>query len=761
MINNSIEKIKNGTDIELFFDYVIENLYKSGPISTSLLEIITYLKIFQSERFKDFEDDILELMGVFYKNANSNSLSTQIFRIYQEYIRETFGRPYTPLQANIIKKIHENQIFSFSAPTSTGKSFTFRYLVKNAQKDVVIIVPSRALINEYYDRINSIITDKTVNVLTFVEKINIKHTKRNIFIITPERCREIFKQKQSFEIELVLFDEAQLSNENSPRGLYFDSIVRRMANAYPEAKFVFAHPFIENPEAQIEKNKFVIESQDATTYKQKNVGQIFVAHEDNDFCFFGIDKSIMGMTKVPVEFDPIKKSIENSGSVLVYTIKASIYSREVFRVFDKYIALCSKITDEAAIDLINEIKKFIGASNGENTEYISKMIEMLKVGVVVHHGSMPLRARYLLERFTQLGHCKICFATSTLEQGINMPFEVVYVNTFEESEPLGIKNLIGRAGRSTSKGVFDYGYVVVKSSNMSSLRRVMNKSEIIDNVSNLDKDDNNEDYKEFTNAEVGRLNDVGINKIVEQILGILFSGGTLMPLEQIRDDVREQKDLYDGFERLYEQYLGGRKLEDGEKYVLDTAIKIMLWQIHQKNFKIICNYRYAYATEKKQRRALENAIKNPDNIDLYKRKLNSLPAHFFTGYSDLQNKSLKVYSLFGYAKASDIDYDRIVFDTYDFLDKLIGFKLSDIYYAVFYQYFLRNGSELSLKMAKYVKYGTDDEQEIWMLKYGFTFEDMEWLKPCVDKIDENEIVFNKMIENLSLLQNEIISRYIH
>ena len=32
---------------------------------------------------------------------------------------------------------------------------------------------------------------------------------------------------------------------------------------------------------------------------------------------------------------------------------------------------------------------------------------------------------------------------------------------------------------------------------------------------------------------------------------------------------------------------------------------------------------------------------------------------------------------------------------------------------------------LSLKMANFVKYGTDNEKEIWLLKYGFSFEDIE------------------------------------
>ena len=55
-------------------------------------------------------------------------------------------------------------------------------------------------------------------VLTFVDNINIEKTKRRIFILTPERSQELFKYKNIFQIELFLFDEAQITDEQM-RGL--------------------------------------------------------------------------------------------------------------------------------------------------------------------------------------------------------------------------------------------------------------------------------------------------------------------------------------------------------------------------------------------------------------------------------------------------------------------------------------------------------------------------------------------------------------
>ncbi len=98
--------------------------------------------------------------------------------------------------------------------------------------------------------------------------------------------------------------------------------------------------------------------------------------------------------------------------------------------------------------------------------------------------------------------------------------------------------------------------------------------------------------------------------------------------------------------------------------------------------------------------------------------------------------------------------------TYDFLDKLIGFKLSDLFYAIFHQHFIAYQDERAERLAKLIKYGTEDLIEIWMLRYGLSFEEIEWLKLCVDSIDQEEIIFNESIENLSDAQKSSVSKFL-
>lgn len=115
-----------------------------------------------------------------------------------ESIANHFGQTYTPVQTKILNNTDENKIFSFSAPTSTGKSHVLFSIIKESEHDVVVVVPSRALINEYYTRLCEEIQDKSINILTFVDKINTSRCRRNIFVLTPERCKDLFRFKDQF-----------------------------------------------------------------------------------------------------------------------------------------------------------------------------------------------------------------------------------------------------------------------------------------------------------------------------------------------------------------------------------------------------------------------------------------------------------------------------------------------------------------------------------------------------------------------------------
>ncbi len=768
---NRIKDIISGQGLEEMLKETIDNIYVNGPISISDMETLSYIKCYHPELFVRYKRSVLLATGVFYKpiKGDSESLKDLVLSDYRDCIRDTFNDDYTPMQADLLHSIRDHKVFSFSAPTSTGKSHVFRQLISDSQHDVVVVVPSRALINEYYLRLIEAITDKQINILTYVDLINRSHAIRNVFIVTPERCSALFHLANQLNVELFLFDEAQLGDEESVRGLRYDGLVRRAQKHFPNAKYIFSHPFISNPEAQITKNNLPVEYSGSKAYKYKNIGQMFLLYsvKDNKYYHFGIDTQQMGRYKEDCYFDPVQKTIHSGGSVLIYMSKNKVANYSFLKEYDRYVKMCPDIKDDLVDGIIEELKQYTGGTTTDNSDFYSQFISLLRKGIVIHHGSMPLRTRAMVEKFVNNHLCRLCFSTSTLEQGINMPFDVVVLDRFENSKPLAIKNLIGRAGRSSDDDVFDVGFVVVTSpSNMSNLRQILLSDNLIKGRSSLDihdaLDDDFHDYKEAINN--GTMDDrfnlppVIINRLVEgdgsdeirAVLEIVFdANGQLISREVYQ---QRRNEVIRRIRNVYQRYLG-RILVEGEKNVFDTAINLMMLRLlYHPTFKQLCRMRYIYASKAVTRRQLRQQNMRTDH----------LKCNYVTGYSEIPNRNLHKFPLFEYGtKAQDVSYDKILYDTYDYLDKLIDFSLGELLYATFISFAEKNNSEQAEVFAKLLRYGTDNPRHVWMIRYGMEFEDIETLDEHIQSIDENGIVFKETISDVPESKKAVISRYIY
>lgn len=740
---------------------VMNRLHSEGPIMQEDLQILSYIKFFFPDIFKEKENKLMYLLGLFYKANEPEDLLSFSYTTFANSILEETGYSFTPVQASLRSKVLLNRYFSFSAPTSAGKSFLFRELIKSETGDIVIVVPSRALIAEYMLAVRDIVADKKeILVLQFIEDVNKKNTSRRVFVVTPERAAEIFKLSHHFNPTLFLYDEAQISEERV-RGTTFDAFVRRSDRIFPMAKKVFAHPFVENPDAQLKKHDFV-ESADSTTYKQSVVGKIYLAYDNKTDSFQGfspfIDQSHLKKNKVVFSGDIVKDVIESGGSLLAYVSKESIYDKSFEEDFEKYISLCKKVEDPRALAIIEEVEELIGAKDRN-----SEMMDLMRRGIVVHHGSVPLNVRFLVERFTNAGFARICFATSTLIQGVNMPFDIVWIENVrftgtDEDKTLGLRNLIGRAGRMTSvKSQFDFGFVVVK--NVKTFVEKFNGSTLLSEVSQLDKNqsDISDDLRDFIdavknndlndeynlpNSKAERLSSLETSNFIRVALDALFKDGRIMTGTEYRGLSKTVRSiLKNSLAGIYESSLG-RQLLKGEKATLSAAITILLWQIQGKSFKELLGLRYSYLTNQKEQRRLRKQLRDDEISQAeYVEKIGNLNIEYSAIPFVLPNSSLNSTppSRFSRGKVKDFNYDLMVYDTYDFLDKVISFSLTDVFVAAFDQFYKQTGDIRAYEMVNYFRFGTNDEVEIWLMRYGFSIEEAEVIKDFVSSINENEI----------------------
>ncbi|OCA02754.1 DEAD/DEAH box helicase [Akkermansia glycaniphila] len=783
---SSIE-IRSEREAHRALNDIIIQLHKDGPANAFLLEILAHIKHAYPDVFLQYEQRILYVLGVFYKVKQPHDVISLVYASFREIIKKETNHLYTPSQASIYLEIHNNNIFSFSAPTSTGKSHLFRDLLREEKRDIIIIVPSRALIAEYLMNIrNAFRNSKNILILDHIDNVNTKNISRKIFVLTPERAIDIFKGIYNLDISLFLFDEAQISEEEK-RGIKFDALVRRILLKFPNARKVFAHPFIDNPQAQLSKHHINSENSSAQVYTQNIVGKIFLSldsKKDRLYAFSPYEKDCH-YRKNQFLFNEkiIETLIRQNKCILIYVSKRSIYERKIRYKFKKYITICHPIDNAIALSIINKVQDDIGSS-----KIYSEFIELLKYGVVIHHGSIPLRVRFLIEKFISAGFARICFATSTLLQGVNLPFDAVVIDYFRFSNvkngttPLDLKNLIGRSGRSqvSKLNLFDYGFVIVNKTCVKNFSKYINSSSKIDPVSRLDKeeiDDKTDDEYEFIDSiknnnindefglpesQVCRLQSEILEKTIGDLLNILFQNNKIITAKEYRqlDDVRRDL-IKKSFALIFEIYLN-RDLLKYERGVLSTAITILLWKIQNKTFRQIAILRYKLLTKSEEFSSLKKKLKNGEiNKHEFDELVAELRPPITPAASFLPNKINFYIPLYdSQSKIEDINYDVVVFDTYDYLDKVISISLADKFIVAFRNYYDKHDDVRAKSMVDYFKYGTNDQKEIMLLRYGFTFEDIMKISDCIDSVSEEQLVFNSNIDSIDdayLL--ELISRY--
>lgn len=741
---------------------LLREIHREGPSSQEILERISLYKELHPDDFAQIEEHIVASMGLFYKLNEESSLYSFLMRQMGEANRTKEGVVLTPVQASVRNAIEENRYVSISAPTSAGKSYSIRDFISSSKGDAVIVVPSRALIAEYVGELRRHFrAEKGVMVMPFVDKVFTSRDLRRIFVLTPERAREIFERAADLDVRVFFFDEAQVSDEEG-RGIIFDVLVRRVGARFPSAKLIFAHPFVENPEAQFKKHRIPTEGSYARSYTQGAVGKIFVFRHSNSKDYYFSPFNAGGhLLANCMEFSGgfANFALQREKSVLVYVTKGSLYSGTFLQDFREHIEGLPELRDPAPLRVIQKIESLLGS---DQATHKSEMVRLLKRGVVIHHGSVPLEVRFLIEDFIRGGFARVCFATSTLAQGINMPFDVVWLNSLRlnsgdsSGRSLAFKNLIGRAGRLSGTSAFDYGYVFTKDaravSEKISEEFSLSETSVLeageDDVSEDDfelieaiRNDEFDDELHMPNTRLQRLDSPDVRTAMVVVLDLLYENDSgVISNMRGREAAQDRDQLKVAFKLIYEAYLG-RSLNEGEDSIFDEAMFVMVQTFAGRTFREIVGMRFSKISQRDSRTEI---------LARFSQKASALP----------DSKLSSSFPLFPFeTRKQAVSYDVVVFDTYDYLDQVVAFCLSDTFSAAARIYYRATKDLRALRFVELMRFGTNDMMQVLLMRYGFLPENLERLRPYVLKISEEEIEFAPLIESADADIKEMVQWY--
>ncbi len=758
-----IQQIKQTVNISDELSRLLDQIHREGPKDAIVLEKLSYIKEFHPESFELFEEKIISALGLFYKITSPDNLYSFLMQGFGKTHKEKYNAVLTPVQASIRRAIDEVQHISISAPTSAGKSYSIRDFIAEDTGDAVVVVPSRALIAEYINSMKRKFEgDKSVMITSFVDLIYTSRQLRRIFILTPERSKDLYQFKDRMNIKTFFFDEAQISEEGT-RGVIFDVTVRRVKRHFPDAKIIFAHPFIENPEAQFSKHGLSTGNEYAHAYNYGAVGRICVQENWGGHYYFSpyLDKGYNKKNCLAFGSDFKEFALKGGHSILVYVSKNSIYNGSFRDDFQDYISNLKAVTDLEALEIIDTIKHIIGA---DKPGHSSSLVELLNKGVVIHHGSIPLEVRFLIEDFIRKGYSTLCFATSTLAQGVNMPFDIVWLQNnrfFADSDAdraLAFKNLIGRAGRLTINKIFDYGYVFTTSAKLFSERintpYFLNEESVLENpptgvhendekefIESIQNDTFN-DEKNVPQKKVDRLSHPSVLLDTEQFLNIFYRYPDDLGRSIGGNDNKEKREqAKHSLKRIFEASLG-RELHAGETSVFNQAIDIFFHATQGRSFSEIVGIRYSFISGRDNKFATDAQF--------------SQPAHKLPD-SSLVNR----FSIFKEGTPKEkVSYDAIMYDTYDYSDQVLSFSLSDTLIAAFEIYNEQQNDPRAPRIIELFRYGTNNSRYILLLRYGFPPETVKEIAPYIQEINDNEIIFARTIANASKHIKDLVDWYL-
>lgn len=375
----------------------------------------------------------------------------------------------------------KNKKILVSAPTSFGKTFLLREIIfmnRTRYKNILLLFPTIALLNENTDSINQLIRDLSMEYKVINNVYSgIEAEDKHIFILTPERALKLLADNASLHIDFFFMDEIYKIDEDFDRnedssGEDINNKDRKDGGNRAKAFRIVLYLLAKNV------NEYYLAGPYLNLKNVKEGMRIFLERN----C----------ITTIHIEFEPTsrieidawkKRSVEYHpilGERITQLYQDSgLSTKEKVRGIVKYlkrnnlgqaIFYCStpsnsmKYTkdiiedfheDDVKIpyDFIEHLKKKYNVKIGENANSAKYwgLIHALEHGVGIHHGKFPKYIQNEVLRLFNNGDFNYLFCTSTIIEGVNTNAKnVIIINNSVGTLTMtafALKNIKGRAGR--------------------------------------------------------------------------------------------------------------------------------------------------------------------------------------------------------------------------------------------------------------------------------------------------------------------------
>ena len=370
-----------------------------------------------------------------------------------------------------------------SAPTSFGKTFLLReiiFLNKERYKNILLLFPTIALLNENTDSINQLIRglELEYKVVNNVYS-GIDDGEKHIFILTPERALKLLADNINLNIDFFFFDEVYKIDEdfarnedssindnekderkdNDNRAKAFRIALYLLAKSVKE--YYLAGPYLNLKQVKrgmqvfLEKNNITPIQVDFEPTSRIEIDAWKKNSIEYHPIFGEIKKQLYSQSGLGTK-DKVKGIVkymqENKlGQAIFYCSTPSNSMRYTKDIIDAFYYDGEK--KNIPYEFIEHLRKKYNvkfAKSQDSSMYWS-LIRALENGIGIHHGKFPKYVQNEVLKLFNDGDFDYLFCTSTIIEGVNTNAKnVVIINNSVGNTPMtafSLKNIKGRAGR--------------------------------------------------------------------------------------------------------------------------------------------------------------------------------------------------------------------------------------------------------------------------------------------------------------------------
>ena len=417
----------------------------------------------QNETVRYFLGSSLSAVGNFRglrsKAVGEYTSSDLLDRIFYEYDMDEHKIPgkeeeYFFHDQMIVYRGMSKKFFSYSGPTSMGKSFVVQTYVQEQVKNgstenYAILVPTKALINEVKSNLigalQGVLKDRNYRVVTAAGDLVLQQDHHFIFVMTPERLHHMMIERENIRIDFLFVDEAHKISARGGRSTYYFKVMTQLRKMQQLPTIVLASPNIPNPEVYLkiipdgqfgEMNRLASRFAPVCQFKYYLDIPSRKGYYFNDYTK---ERKLCCTLPEGCNLSDVVKIVGKEEQSLVYcSSRRSVLANAV-----RYARGLDPINNEKLNALAAEIK-----SEVHDACYLADLIVR---GVAYHVGYLPSNIRLRIERSFENGDLRTIFCTSTLIEGVNLPADNLFITSYRNGpsnmDEVEFKNLIGRVGR--------------------------------------------------------------------------------------------------------------------------------------------------------------------------------------------------------------------------------------------------------------------------------------------------------------------------